>query len=289
MFVSGFTFIRNAIIYDYPIVEAITSILPICDEVVVAVGDSKDDTLALIQSIHPTKIKIIPTQWDDRLREGGLVLSAETNKAFAHISPQADWAFYIQGDEVVHEDFLPHILDEMKRWKDDKRVEGLLFHYLHFYGSYAYIGTSPRWYRNEVRIVRNDKTITSFGDAQGFRKNNKLLKVKPIQAYMYHYGWVKEPKAMQKKRQDFNKLWHDDQWIETHVVKSEEFDYSGIDELTHFVGTHPAVMQDRVAHIPWSFDYDLSYNRSSLKNTFKKWVEKYTGIRIGYYKDYKII
>ena len=40
MRVSGFTFIRNAIHYDYPIVEAIHSILPLCDEVVVAVGNS---------------------------------------------------------------------------------------------------------------------------------------------------------------------------------------------------------------------------------------------------------
>ena len=93
MFVSGFTIVRNAIRFDYPIVEAIKSILPLCDEVVVAVGKSEDETLQLIKSINDSKIKIIETIWDDSLREGGKVLAAETNKAYDTISEKADWCF----------------------------------------------------------------------------------------------------------------------------------------------------------------------------------------------------
>lgn len=107
MKIAGFTFVRNAIKFDYPIIEAITSILPICDEVVVAVGNSEDDTLGLIKSINSPKIKIIETIWDDSLREGGRVLAVETDKALAAVSPDVDWCFYIQGDEVVHEQYLP--------------------------------------------------------------------------------------------------------------------------------------------------------------------------------------
>jgi hypothetical protein len=44
MKVAGFTFIRNAVKNDYPVVEAITSILSICDEFVVALGNSDDGT-----------------------------------------------------------------------------------------------------------------------------------------------------------------------------------------------------------------------------------------------------
>src|SRR6266478_5060005 len=134
MKVSGFTIVRNAIKFDYPIVEAINSVLPICDEFIVAVGNSDDDTLNLIRSIHSPKIKIIATTWDDTLRQGGKVLAIETNKAFAAISPDADWCFYIQADEVVHEKYLPAIKDAMLKWKDDGKVEGLLFNYKHFYG-----------------------------------------------------------------------------------------------------------------------------------------------------------
>lgn len=103
MFVSGFTFIRNAVRFDYPIVEAIRSILPLCDEVVVAVGRSDDNTRELIEQIGSDKIRILDTVWDDALREGGRVLAEETNKAFAAVNPKADWCFYIQGDEVIHE------------------------------------------------------------------------------------------------------------------------------------------------------------------------------------------
>src|ERR1035437_3458723 len=147
MKVSGFTIVRNAIKFDYPIVEAITSMLPICDEVIVAVGKSEDNTLDLIKSIKSDKIKIIETVWNDVLREGGRVLADETNKAFAAISADSDWAVYIQGDEVVNEKQLSAISAAMQQFKEDKRVEGLLFNYIHFYGSYDYVADSRQWYR----------------------------------------------------------------------------------------------------------------------------------------------
>src|ERR1700759_4531192 len=136
MKVAGFTFIRNAVKNDYPIVEAITSILPVCDEFVVALGKSDDDTEGLIRGIDSPKIKIIDTVWDDSLREGGVVFANQTDIAFSHISPDADWAFYIQGDEVVHEKYLSLIRKEMEDNLNDAKIEGLLFKYLHFYGSY---------------------------------------------------------------------------------------------------------------------------------------------------------
>lgn len=193
MKVAGFTFIRNAVKYDYPIIEAITSILPICDEFIVAIGNSEDETEQLILSIGSPKIKIIHTVWDDTLREGGKVLAIETDKAMDAISTDVDWCFYIQGDEVVHERYLPVIVTAMQQHADDKYVEGLLFKYEHFYGSYQYVGDAPNWYRREIRVVRKDAQIRSYRDAQGFRKNNQKLHVKLIDAFVYHYGWVKNP------------------------------------------------------------------------------------------------
>ena len=132
MKVSGFTFIINGIKYDYPIVEAIKSILPICDEFVVAVGNSEDDTLKLIQNISDEKIKIIETVWDDSQRENGAVLALETDKAFKHISKDTNWCFYIQGDEVIHEKYLTSINEAMTKHQTQENVDGLLFKYLHF-------------------------------------------------------------------------------------------------------------------------------------------------------------
>jgi hypothetical protein len=290
MKVSGFTFIRNAIKYDYPVVEAIRSILPICDEVIVAVGNSEDNTRELIQGIDPNKIKVIDTIWDDSLREGGRVLAVETDKAFREISADSDWCFYIQGDEVIHEKYLDIIYANMVRWKDSKDVDGLLFNYAHFYGSYDYIGESYRWYRCEIRVIKNDKSIYSYRDAQGFRKgDNEKLRVKHIDAWVYHYGWIKEPAAMQRKQEDFNKLWHSDEWIEKNVAKQEEFDYSSIDALSVFKGSHPEVMKERIARKNWKFFHDISYNKFTTKDKIKRGIEKLTGYRLGEYRNYKII
>lgn len=290
MKVSGFSFIKNAIKYDYPIVEAIKSILPICDEFVVAVGKSDDDTLKLIEGIDKNKIKIVNTEWDESLREGGKVLAVETDKAFAEISRDSDWAFYIQGDEVVHEKYLDVILDAMHKLKDDKNIDGLLFNYLHFYGSYDYVGDSSNWYSNEIRVIRNDKSIYSYRDAQGFRKkNNEKLKVQPVNAWVYHYGWVKEPETMQKKQKNFNKLWHNDKWVEDNIISAEEFDYLGhINELKLFNESHPKVMKKRIKAKNWKFDYDITLNRKSFKNKLKSILKKYLRISLGY-KNYIIV
>ncbi len=289
MKVTGFSFIRNAVKYDYPIVEAITSILPLCDKFVVAVGKSDDNTLEIIKNIDAGKIEIIETVWDDSLREGGKVLAVETNKAFQAIADDADWCFYIQGDEVMHEKYHDTVYSEMQKWMNKPVVDGLLFKYLHFYGSYDYIGSSPRWYPREIRVVRNNKKIYSFRDAQGFRKDdNQILKVKPIDAYIYHYGWVKDPRSMQAKQESFNKLWHSDEWIDRNVVKTDQFDYSVVDALTVFKGTHPQVMQPRIDAKNWKFDHDLSMNRLSIKDRFKKILIDNFNIEIGY-KNYRII
>jgi len=289
MKVTGFSFIRNAVKYDYPIKEAILSILPICDDFVVAVGDSEDTTLELIKNIDNKKIKILETVWNDNLREGGQVLALETDKAFQAIDIESDWAFYIQGDEVIHEKYLQEIYTVMKKWKDVEEVDGLLFNYLHFYGSYDYVATSFNWYNEEIRVIKNNKKIYSYKDAQGFRKNdNEKLNVIPLDACVYHYGWVKKPDAMQKKQENFNKYWHNDAWLEENIAKAEHFDYSAIDELALFEDSHPKVILDRIRQKNWGFDYDLSKNRTSFKNRLKKILLK-VGINPTYYKNYKIL
>lgn len=289
MKVTGFSFIKNAIKFQYPIVEAIESILPLCDEVIVAVGDSEDNTRNLVSRIHPTKIKIIDTVWDESQKKGGRVLAMETNKAFSQIKEDVDWGFYIQGDEVLHEQYHNEVYDAMKRWKEKSEVDGLLFKYRHFYGSYDYTGVSSNWYPNEIRVVRNDKRIHSYRDAQGFRKgNNAKLNVKPVDAYIHHYGWVREPTKMFAKQRNMGRFYEGPD-ADNETVYTGEFDYSQIDALEKFNGTHPSVMQQRIASVNWKFEYELSYNRLGIKERMKNFVEKLTGKRPFDYKNYRII
>ncbi|HEY2581210.1 MAG TPA: glycosyltransferase family 2 protein [Mucilaginibacter sp.] len=291
MKVAGFTFIRNAVKNDYPIVEAITSILPVCDEFVVALGKSDDNTESLIREIGSPKIRIVETVWDDSLREGGVVFANQTDIAFNAISPDADWAFYIQGDECVHEKYLPLIKKEMGDNLNDKRVEGLLFKYLHFYGSYDYYGHSRRWYRREIRILRNNKNIHSYRDAQGFRWNDRKISVKLIDAFIYHYGWVKPPTGLKNKLRNFNQFYHDDNWLAQNLPETFEFDYKNADRLIHFKGSHPAVMQKRIAATNWklNIDFDKLHKKMTLRRKVLQKVEDITGWRVSEYRNYKII
>ena len=290
MKVSGFTFIRNAVRFDYPVVEAITSILPLCDEFIVALGNSDDNTRQLIESIPSDKIRVIPTIWDESLRDGGKLLAVETDKAYAQISSDADWAFYIQADEVIHEKYLPNIQQAMLTYKDDKRVEGLLFNYLHFYSSYDYVGDSRKWYRREVRIIRKGDGFHSYGDAQGFRRYDRHLRVIPINAFVYHYGWVKHPSFQQEKQKSFHRLWHSDEWMKKNITSTNEFDYSKhIDSLKHFTDSHPGVIKQRIQNKNWELPFDPSIKKMSSLKKLHYFFEEKTGWRIGEYKNFKII
>lgn len=291
MKVTGFTFIRNAIVNDYPVAEAILSVLPLCDEFVVAVGNSTDETAELIKSISSDKIKIINTVWDDALQKGGQVFAAETNKALKAISPNTDWMIYIQGDECIHEKYLDVIQQEMKDNLEDDKVEGLLLKYMHFYGSYDYYAESRRWYRREIRILKNLPGIHSYKDAQGFRIKERKLKVKLIDAYIYHYGWVKTPKALQGKVRNFNQFYQTKDWVEQNFPVQQTFDMRNADRLVKFGGTHPKVIQNRIAATNWTFDEDLTKRtpKMNLKRRILQKIEDLTGIRLFEYRNYKII
>lgn len=290
MKVSGFAIARNVLKADYPIAEALYSIAPLCHEIVIAVGNSDDGTRNYIEQLGIPQLKIIDTVWDDSLREGGKVLADETNKALAATDPTSDWCFYIQADECIHESDLDVIRENLVQFKDDERVEGFLFKYRHFYGTYDYLGDSRRWYPHEIRIIRQGKGIKSWKDAQGFRtKNDQKLKVKPLDAFVYHYGWVKHPEKQQVKQQQFHRLWHDDTNLKKMVTDAAEFDYSEIDSLVAFEGSHPKVMQDRIKAINWSLNINPHKKRFTVKTWFLYWFEKFFGIRIGAYKNYRIL
>jgi hypothetical protein len=289
MKISGFTIIKNAVINDYPIVEAINSILPMVNEMIVLVGDSEDETEALIKSIPSGKIKMHYSVWDKSVNIGGKILAVETDKAFALISNNSDWAFYIQADEAVHEKYHAEILRTAQQYKDDKRVDGLVFNYLHFYGSYDYVGDSRKWYNKEVRIIRNDKTISAYRDAQGFRRDGKKLNVKPVNAYVYHYGWVKNPKLMQQKIKNSISFWQENKEALPRLESKDVFDYSEFDSLEKFKGTHPQPMLARIANQNWNIKLDIKRKKFSAKDFFLYWYEKLTGRRLFTFRNFKVL
>ncbi len=219
MKISGFSFVRNGIKLYYPIVEAIKSILPLVDEFVVAVGkgDPDDTSRKKIEEINSPKVRIIDTVWDIEKFPRGMENAHQTDIAKEACS--GDWIFYVQADEVVHEKYLPAIKKRCEELLNNREVEGLLFKYKHFWGDYDHFHSAHGWYPNEIRIIRNDPDIHSWESAQSFRRiphfdglnyrqqeGTFKLKVATVEAYIYHYGWVRPPKYMQSKAKALNTI-----------------------------------------------------------------------------------
>ena len=286
MLLSGFTFIRNGVTFDYPFRESLQSMLPLVDELIVAVGNSEDGTREAVTALGSDKIRILDTTWDESLRSEGRILAQQTNLALAET--KNPWCLYLQGDEVLHEEDFRLIHNALDRYADVHTIKGLLFNYIHFYGSYGTIGESRRWYRREIRVVRNHCGIESWGDAQGFRMGAEKLRVAHVPARVFHYGWVKPPTVQRRKLEAFHKLWHDDAWVEAELGSNIEYRYEDGGRLRPFEETHPAVMRNRVSAANWEFNPVSSNSNIPFKDRMLDAVEDLTGWRIGEYRNYII-
>lgn len=265
MKISGFTFCRNAAKLFYPVKESIESVLPLVDEFVVALGpcDEDDDTEDQIRKIGSDKIKIINTCWDLQEFPGGTEYAHQTD--IAKEACTGDWLFYIQGDEAVHEKYLPLIKSSCEKYLHDKKVDGFLFKYKHFWGDFNHYVVSHAWYANEIRIIRNDPDFHSWRDAQSFRKipffngrdynqkeNTHKLNVVALDAFIYHYGFVRPPHIMQKKRKNHHGNYKDHASADEKFKNEKtDFDYGDLSKLSLYKGTHPSAMKPFIEKFNW--------------------------------------
>lgn len=305
MKISGFTFIRNATKLYLPFRESVLSVLPLVDEFVIALGDCDPDdgTAEIIQEINTPKIKVIPTVWDYQKYPKGAEFAHQTDIAKAACS--GDWLFYIQGDEVIHEDDYDILRRTLDRTLKNSRVEGLLFRYLHFFGDYWHVQNTHGWYRNEIRMIRNDSDIHSWRDAQSFRRipnfdgvdyyrthNTEKLWVVDSGARIFHYGWVKPPSYVVNKEKELHVNYQ-----KTNPAP-QRFDYGPIGILDRFAGTHPAVMKDWIEKFSWRDQLNYTkvtqpgtgpYKYASLRNRIHTFFEERIlgGRTIGGFKNYK--
>jgi glycosyltransferase involved in cell wall biosynthesis len=292
MKISGFSFARNITKLYYPLEESIRSILPVCDEFVIAIGKGDDDdtTRTIVERINNPKIKIIDTTWDKPSYEKGSILSEQSNIALNACS--GDWCFYIQADEVVHEKFHEPIYARCKELVNDTEVEGLLFDYKHFWGDYEHYHISHAWYPREIRIIRNRCGIESWGDAQSFRKAGEKISVAKVNAEIFHYGWVRPPEMMQIKKRYFVRFWG-----ERDDSENTMFDYGSLEKIPRYTDTFPAVMKNWIAQMNWNDQ--LQYKgKSKNKNKHERFKYRFLtfieqkllgGRQLGGFKNYKLI
>ncbi len=286
---SGFTFLRNGVKFDYPFAESIRSLIPLVDELVVNVGVGEDSTLQRIEALAKEfpKIKVFQSVWDEQMRKDGLILSHQTNLAIEQCT--GDWGIYLQADEVLHEDDLGKIRAAIERANSRPVIDGILFDYIHFYGDFFVVNNNPSSYRHEVRAIRLHRDVTSWKDAQGFRKitadGYEKLQVLRSGARIFHYGWVRPPEVMREKTVAMDKLYHAD-----GEGTGDNYRYKRIYGLERFTGSHPRVMLDRVEQKRWKVDLLAAPMVFTLKDCRKflaRNIEKLTGWLPGEYKNYR--
>ena len=255
MRVSGFTIVRHAVTFGYPIAESLQSLLPLVDQLVVNVGDCDDGTWEAVQRLNDARIVAFRSTWDLTRREG-LTLSEETNKALALCD--GDWAIYLQADEVLHEEEAPAFRAALAKYRSGG-VQALSLRYYHFYGSYQTYKDDPRhWYRRATRIIRTGVGIQSVGDACAFMRADDGDWRKPrrrdLDLHVFHYGRVRPPAQMLDKQRNLERFYLGETSRTQHGLPAEMSlaEVWGDDRhLRRFHGTHPAVMRERVESADW--------------------------------------
>jgi len=280
---SGFSVVRNAVALDYPVVPAIRSILDLCDEVVVNVGPSDDGTRDLVTSIGDPRVRIVDGVWDSSL--GRLVLSAETNRAMA--ACRGRWGVYIQADEVLHEDGVAILRHAVRA--AEARVEGLLVDYVHLYGDFDTVATNRHWYRREVRVVRLDRDILSFGDAQGFRvgADERRLRARVTGARMFHYGWARPAASVARKQRAWQEIFAAGQEAKQRRVPEGALEWTPL--LRPLSWSHPRVAAEWIEARRPGAASRLARRRlrpSDLRYYLSDWIERLTGTRVFEYRNY---
>lgn len=294
--ISGFTFVRDAVKLDYPIVESINSILPIVDEFIVNLGDCSDNTRELIEAIDDPRIVLVHTEWNPERFVRGATNADQTNIALDHC--RGPWCFYLQADEVVHERDHPGILKTIARCESRPEADGLLFGYHHFWGSYDRVHRSHCWYSHDIRVIRAGRGIRSWKSAQSFRKDNGREKLSVVRcpAFIYHYGWVRHPLVMRRKQKALDRLHHNGDWVRKRYGEADvPWDYGPLNKVPLFSGTHPAVMRGRIASKDWDAgDYadparPPRHEHLRISMRLHSWLERVLGVKIGGYRNWKLI
>ncbi|MDA8854621.1 glycosyltransferase [Candidatus Pseudothioglobus singularis] len=285
MKVSAFTFIKNGQILGYPFLQSIKSILPIVDEFVVNVGESEDDTLEMIHSIRDKKIRIIESRWNDEMNYKGYVYGQQ--KMIAQFNCTGDWAFYIEGDEVYHEQDLEKIKKSMELNLNDDNVEALVFDFHHFYGNAVSVLDSPGWYRSEARIIKN--SVRSYAPDGLFwlvldsNKKGRYPRAKKTGVTCYHYGWVRSEKQMNLKSSKVQKYWGEE---------PVAIDYSKMDQsiIKEFKGTHPKIVNDWLPKETDLYMADSNYEPSAKqkKHRIMMKLEDFFGLELSK-KHFKLV
>jgi hypothetical protein len=252
--VSGLAIIRNGVQLDYAFLESIRSALPICDEFIVVVGDSEDDTRERISALDDPRIRLVDSTWSDLVQPRRCLLAQQTNIGL-HLC-RGRWCLYMQSAEVLHEDSLPRLRALMEANAEDPKVEALLLERLTFYGDGQHVlRVYPEAFKYVPRVIKPHIGVHSIRDAMsfavfdGWSMRGRYPRALDSGEFLYRYALVHTPEGLAARgtavHHEEGGGAQDPDAFYTRVPRAWVADYEG---------SHPAVMEERLSGVGQQYD-----------------------------------
>lgn len=250
----------NVRIMDYPLDAALSSALSVCDEAVIVVGPSQDDTARWVSELADTHRGRVTVAGMEFVYDRGW---QERWWNYASAQTDADWLMFHDADELVHEQDAPAI----RRAMADPDNVLIRFDFIHFYGTARYQkAIYPPWRNARIgrrshgyRMVNwcTDETPTYpacqmvMGDG-GIEAHSQYQGPGIVDAPgpIYHYGACRDARAMTISTLKHVAWYKDGDGLEDgRVPDAGPTDYKMAEKIRGgviepFVGTHPAAIDD---------------------------------------------
>lgn len=213
MKLSGFSFIHNALTGGYPIAEAIETIQPYVDEVVVIDMESTDGTRDLLRRLG---VRIIDGKWGN---QAGQTL-AEAHALHWHC--EGEVIVHFEGDEVFDEGLLWEITDRVSHGQTDLAVYRL---------QVSQNFQRVRWYPDPVHRVFPKASVVKRGHTTD--RHHQAEIINPAHGFLWDCTNCFRDNWIQRVEQQAE-LWHGKrQYIMTplHILHEAEIDEAKAREL----------------------------------------------------------
>ncbi|KKL97874.1 hypothetical protein LCGC14_1830070 [marine sediment metagenome] len=206
--ISGYTIARNVVKYKYPIRECLTTLRPICEDVVLAFDPYTDDgTDEVVKKLaRDLDLTLFETRWNMDNIDKGLELGVQTDIAMEQC--HNNWRLYLQLDEAFHEDDV----EAIKKLPSKAEVEcafGIDFQRIYFYGNLHTIRKD--WTAIITRLTYKDTHTYAQGDGMScVPADPRWIKHMGSGLWMYHYSRLGDPELISKRVRNMDTFYHED-------------------------------------------------------------------------------
>ncbi len=249
--ISGCVAARNSVKFGYPLRECLESLVPICDEVVLAYDPTTDDGTPelAIRLRDELGIVLFESPWDMNNMKKGLEIGHQSQVAMDACSPSTEWRLCVQQDEAFHEEDHSKIQELVRN--DLPGVTGFDFVRPYFFGNLHTIRRD--WSVKITRLTKKGTHTYDDFDGQNCRPLNPLMHHADSGIWLYHYSRIGDPQLIAKRVRNVDSFFHaednlpEESELAPYDFSTREYDSYAFtenpkethSELLTYQGTHP--------------------------------------------------